>query len=208
MLHSPSRLFSLAMAVVGLLLFVVAGLVGGPDNLRDVAAIHSLAAERTASIGLTGQAIIVTRFGGASVLLGILLFVVALLAYKRRWRSAIALAAIVLGGRIAVEALKLAIDRPRPDFTSFPVEISSLSFPSGHSANSMITFLALALIVAPAKTRAVAIAAAVAASTLIGATRPLLGVHWPSDVIGGWAFGVAWVVAGVALSRRWRAAAK
>lgn len=72
----------------------------------------------------------------------------------------------------------------------------------------MITFLALALIVAPAKTRAVAIAAAVAASTLIGATRPLLGVHWPSDVIGGWAFGVAWVVAGVALSRRWRAAAK
>lgn len=119
MLHSPSRLFSLAMAVVGLLLFVVAGLVGGPDNLRDVAAIHSLAAERTASIGLTGQAIIVTRFGGASVLLGILLFVVALLAYKRRWRSAIALAAIVLGGRIAVEALKLAIDRPRPDFTSF-----------------------------------------------------------------------------------------
>ena len=208
MLHAPSRLFSLAVAIAGLLLFMAAGLVGGPDNLRDVAAIHSLAAERTANIGLTGQAITVTRFGGASALLGILLIAVAVLAYARRWRSAIALTAIVLGGRIAVELLKLAIDRPRPAFTPYPVEISSLSFPSGHSANSMITFLALALIVAPAKYRAVAIAAAVAASTLIGATRPLLGVHWPSDMVGGWTFGIGWVVGLVALSRRWRNAAE
>ena len=208
MLQTPRRFLSLALFIVGVLLFVVAGLLGGPDNARDVAAIHSLAAERAAQIGLTGQAIIITRFGGAPMLAGILLIAVALLAYARRWRSAISLALIVLGGRIAVEALKLAIERPRPHFSPYPVEIASLSFPSGHAANSMITFLALALIVAPARYRAAAVVAATSASVLIGSTRPLLGVHWPSDVVGGWAFGIAWVVIGVELSRRWIATPK
>ena len=204
----PRRFLSLALIIAALLLFLVAGLVGGPDNMRDVAAIHSLAAERATHTGLTGQAIVITRFGGAPYLFAILLIAVALLAYARRWRPAISLAGIVLGGRIAVELLKLAIERPRPHFSPYPVEIASLSFPSGHSANSMITFLALALVVAPAKYRAAAIVAAVAASIAIGSTRPLLGVHWPSDVIGGWAFGIAWVVALVELSRRWRALAE
>ena len=208
MSQSPGRLLSLALLIAGLLLFVFAGIVGGPDSPRDVAAIHSLAADRATHIGLTGQAIVITRFGGASALLGTLLIAIGMLAYARRWRSAISLAAIVLGGRIAVELLKLAIDRPRPHFSPHPVEIFSLSFPSGHSANSMITFLALALIAVPNRFRAAAIATAVAASALIGSTRPFLGVHWPSDVIGGWAFGIVWVVVGVELTRRWRAAAK
>ena len=203
MLQTPGRFLSLALSIAALLLFMVAGLLGGPDYAPDVAAIHSLGAERAAQLGLTGRAIIITRFGGAPMLAGILLIAVALLAYARRWRSAISLTLIVLGGRIAVEALKLAIERPRPHFSPYPVEIASLSFPSGHAANSMITFLALALIVAPARYRAAAIAAATAASVMIGSTRPLLGVHWPSDVVGGWAFGIVWVVIGVELSRRW-----
>ena len=197
-----------ALIFAALLLFLVAGLVGGPDNLRDVAAIHSLETERTARTGLTGQAIFITRFGGAPYLFAILLIAVAWLAYGRHWRSAISLGAVVLGGRIAVELLKLAIGRPRPHFSPYPVETASLSFPSGHSANSMITFLALALIAAPAKYRAPAIAGAIAASVLVGFTRPLLGVHWPSDVVGGWAFGVAWVVVGAELTRRWQNTAK
>ena len=204
----PDRFVSWAVVVAALLLFVVAGLVGGPDNMRDVAAIHSLAAERAAHVGLIGQAIVITHVGGAEMLIAILLAAIAWLAYSRRWRPAISLATIVLGGRIAVELLKLAIQRPRPFFSPYPVEIASLSFPSGHAANTMITFLALALIAAPAKVRAVAIAAAAATSVLVGVTRPLLGVHWPSDVVGGWAFGIAWVVVGVELSRRWRGAAK
>lgn len=197
-----------ALIVVTVLSLLGAGLVGGPDNIREVAAIHSLEAERTARLGLTGQATVITRFGGAAYLFAILLIAVAWLAYARHWRSAISLAAIVLGGRIAVELLKLAIGRPRPHFSPYPVEVASLSFPSGHAANSMITFLALALIAAPAKYRSPAIAAAIAASVLVGLTRPLLGVHWPSDVVGGWAFGIAWVVVGAELTRRWRSATK
>ena len=191
------------MIVAALLLFVLAGLVGGPDNLREVAAINSLEAYRTYHVTLTGQAIMVTHVGGAPMLFAILVAAAAWLAILRRWRPVIGLVTIVLGGRIAVELLKLAIERPRPFFSPYPVEIASLSFPSGHAANTMITFLALALIAAPAKGRATAIAVAATASVLIGVTRPLLGVHWPSDVIGGWAFGIAWVMTGVALSRPW-----
>ncbi len=199
----PDRFISWTLVVAALLLFVVAGLVGGPDNMRDVAAIHALEAERAARIGLTGQAVMMTQLGGAPMLIAILFVAVAWLAYVRRWRPAISLAAIVLGGRVAVELLKLAIQRPRPFFSPYPVEIASLSFPSGHAANTMITFLALALLIARPGFRLVAIAAAAAISVLIGVTRPLLGVHWPSDVVGGWAFGTAWVMIGFELSRRW-----
>lgn len=199
----PDRFFSWTLLVVALLLFVVAGLVGGPDNMRDVAAIHSLAAERAARIGLTGQAVQITHFGGAPMLIACLVVAVAWLAYARRWRPAISLVAIVLGGRVAVELLKLAIQRPRPFFSPYPVDIASLSFPSGHAANTMITFLAMALFIAPPRARVVSLAAAAAISVLIGVTRPLLGVHWPSDVVGGWAFGTAWVMIGFELSRRW-----
>ncbi|MCY7281204.1 MAG: phosphatase PAP2 family protein [Sphingomonas bacterium] len=208
MSHFSDRSLSLVAIVTALLLFVVAGLFGGPDYARDVIAIHSLAIERATHLGLTGRAIFITHFGGAGGMFTILLIALALLAFLRRWRAALALAGIVILGRMTVELLKLLIDRPRPYFGPYPVEIASLSFPSGHSANSMITFLALALIVAPVRYRSAAVATAVAGSILIGVTRPLLGVHWPSDVIGGWAFGIAWVVGGVALSRRWFSAAE
>lgn len=193
---------------VAILVFAAAGLIGGPDFGRDVAAIHALASERAAHIGLTGKAIVITEIGGAPNMMTILAIAVSLLAFKRRWRDAVTLSAIVLGGRVAIELLKLAIDRPRPVFTPYPVEVASLSFPSGHAGNSMITFLALALIAAPARWRRAAVAGAIALSLAIGATRPLLGVHWPTDVVGGWAFGIGWVVALVALSRRWCNAAE
>lgn len=202
----PKHFLPLLVVIIASSLFVVAGLVGGPDNARDVAAIQSLAAERSMQLALTGRAIVITHVGGAPGLVAILLIALASLALARRWRDAMSLAGIVLGGRILVEILKIFINRPRPSFGPYPVEVVSLSFPSGHAANSMITFLAIALIAAPARMRVAAIIGAILASGVIGATRPLLGVHWPTDVIGGWAFGIGWVVALVALSRRWRGA--
>lgn len=208
MQQSRDHILSGAAIVLALLLFALAGLIGGPGNLHDVAAIHSLAAERAANIGLTGRAIVITQLGGAPGMMVILAIAIASLALARRRRDALSLGAIVLGGRIAIELLKIAINRPRPVFTPYPVEIASLSFPSGHAGNSMITFLAIALVAVPRPWRGSAIVLAVVLSVAIGATRPLLGVHWPSDVIGGWAFGIAWVVAMVALLGRWRGAAK
>lgn len=204
----PVRLFAILLVAFCLLLFALAGMIGGPSNPYDVTAIHRLAAERAARIGMTGQAVLVTQIGGVGILVSILLLAVALLAYARRWRDAVSLTGIVIGGRLAIELLKLVIDRPRPSFGPYPVDVASLSFPSGHAGNSMVTFLTLALVAAPARMRTVAVPVALLASLVIGATRPLLGVHWPSDVLGGWAFGIGWVVALSALTRRWRDAAE
>ena len=52
-----------------------------------------------------------------------------------------------------------------------------------------------------------AIAAALLLTFLIGLSRPMLGVHWPSDVIGGWSFGALWVLLIYAIGERWRAKA-
>lgn len=208
MRHSPVSFLTLAIVIGATLLFGLAGLIGGPDFARDVGTIFRLATERSSNPGLTVQAIRVTEVGGAPAMITILVITTGLLAYLRRWRDATALAGIVLGGRLAIEALKLIIHRPRPIFTPYPVEVSSLSFPSGHAGNSMITFLAIALVAAPAKWRALAVSLAILASIAIGATRPLLGVHWPTDVVGGWAFGIAWVVTLSALSRPWRGASE
>lgn len=208
MRQSPDRFLTIVAVFTALLLFALAGLIGGPHFARDVAAIHSLAAERAADTRLTIEAITITEIGGAPGMMTILAISLGMLALAKRWRDGLSLFGIVIGGRIAIELLKLAIDRPRPFFGPYPVKVASVSFPSGHAGNSMITFLALAFIAAPARWRMPAIAAAVLTSVTIGATRPLLGVHWPTDIIGGWSFGIAWVVAMVALTDPWRGAAK
>ncbi len=204
----PSHFLTLSIMVIALLLFIVAGMIGGQGFALDFNAILALGDARATHVAVTAPAIAVTEVGSAEGLLSILALATLLLCIARRFRDAGSLVAIVIGGRLAIELLKLAIYRPRPFFAPYPVDVSSLSFPSGHAGNSMTTFLALALIAAPERWRRTAVACAMIGSLAIGATRPLLGVHWPTDVIGGWSFGLFWVVGFAALSARWRAAAK
>lgn len=193
------------IVAIALIVFVLAGLLGGPGAAFDVNLIHSLAADRAAHPGLTAVVIPVTNAGGAGGMIALLVNVAGLLAFQRRWRAALVFAGIVLSGRAIDELIKLLVDRPRPAFDAHPVSVTSLSFPSAHAANSMITLLAIALLIVPARMRTVAICLALAITGVIGSTRPFLGVHWPSDVVGGWAFGIAWVVTLAKASHYWRA---
>jgi undecaprenyl-diphosphatase len=118
-------------------------------------------------------------------------------------RAAILLLGITLIGRMLVEGMKLGVQRSRPDASDHLVEVYSLSFPSAHAANSMILWLTLALLLPQRHWRPAAVAAALLVSFAVGISRPMLGVHWPSDVIGGWAFGAAWVLVMVDLTGRW-----
>ena len=145
-----------------------------------------------------------TELGGSSWLVPLTLVVAGWLLWRRQGRRAATLLAVTLGGRGLVELLKWSLGRARPATIDYPVIVHSLSFPSGHAANSMIVYLALALIAAPLLTRARwPLRAAVALSLAIGMTRPILGVHWPSDVLAGWALGVAWTLGAVWLLGRW-----
>jgi undecaprenyl-diphosphatase len=88
-------------------------------------------------------------------------------------------------------------------------EVHYQSFPSGHAANSMIVYLALALLAFDdPRHRRWAVAGALLLSFLIGLSRPMLGVHWPSDVVAGWAFGLLWTLLVLGLSSRWERRAK
>jgi undecaprenyl-diphosphatase len=136
--------------------------------------------------------LIVAGFGGAWLL----------------WRSGHrhlpwVLIAIILTGRGLAEAQKYWIARLRPDLEPHLVVVKTSSFPSGHATSSMIFYLtvALALTMGTRWHRAAA-AGAILLSLAIGTSRVMLGVHWPSDVIGGWAFGMLWVLLTLRLAER------
>jgi undecaprenyl-diphosphatase len=188
-------------------LFVLLALVGGAGSGFDRAVVIWWTVWRAGAPGTTSALVAFTQLGGFTVLLGIVGLATAWLLWRGEQRDALLFAGTVLSGRLTVEGLKLLVARPRPSFDAHPVTVLSNSFPSAHSANSMTTFLALALFVAPVRWRRQAVAGAVALSLMVGSTRPMLGVHWPTDVLAGWLFGLTWVGVAWALSQRGRSAA-
>lgn len=185
---------SAAPLIVLLAIFVAAGLVGGASFQPDVSAIRELQEWRTHSPQLTLAMIALTQLGSAYATLGSGLAAALWLGVRGDRACAALLAGVVVSERLLVDGLKLLLDRARPAFDAHPVMTHSSSFPSGHSANTMAVFLAIALIAVPERWRRQAVVLALSMSTLIGFSRPYLGVHWPSDVVGGWALGAAWAM--------------
>ena len=184
------------------LIFFLAGLLGGPANQFDVGIIHWLAGIRHSYPQFTSFTVVLTQLGSVYATLGLSLLASALLVVRKKNRAAALLAATVIFERLTADGLKLVMGRPRPAFDLHPVVTHSSSFPSGHSANSMTAFVAIALIAAPPAWRRPALATAICLSLIIGITRIFLGVHWPSDVVGGWSLGLMIVGLSVIAGRR------
>ena len=184
------------------LVALLAGLFGGPHNSLDVAAIHRLAIIRHSQPQLTSFVAILTQLGSAYATLGLATLASLWLLWRGNRDKAALLAATVVVERVTMDGMKLVIGRPRPWLEAIPAMPQSSSFPSGHSGNSMAVFVAIALIAAPPTWRRPALALAIFASILIGLTRPFLGVHWPSDVIGGWSLGLMMVGLAIAIGKR------
>jgi undecaprenyl-diphosphatase len=175
-----------ALFLIWLAMLLIGGSASALDG-RILGLLH--AGDRPA---LSGAAALLTAVGGWVALTVFALLATAFLFLRDRRRKAALLLVVVLGGRMSVELQKYLGGRPRPAELDQLVAVHSKSFPSGHAANSMITCLAIALLLLP---RRLAIAAAILLSLLIGLSRIMLGVHWPSDVVGGWAFGLFWTLA-------------
>ena len=185
------------MALVLLLIAIgiACGVVGGPGNPIDVALIHDGIAARAAAPVSTEAGLVLNYAGGVAATIGLGVVAAVVLWRRNQTRLAIIVVAIALGGRILIEGIKLSVHRLRPALDAHPVTLHSLSFPSAHAANSMIVFPLLAMIFAPAARRLPWVVLGVVLSLLIGASRSLIGVHWPSDVLAGWSFGAAWLIA-------------
>ncbi|NUQ17907.1 MAG: phosphatase PAP2 family protein [Sphingomonas sp.] len=135
-----------------------------------------------------------TFLGEPTVLIGAGFIIAGWLWHRGRGRFAVGLLLVILVGRGLAEAQKYWIARARPTLEPHLVIVKTSSFPSGHATSSMIFYLTLALALAPHEWRRTAAAGAVLLSLLVGLSRVMLGVHWPSDVIGGWSFGLLWVL--------------
>lgn|SRR4030095_3230088 len=172
-----------------LALFVAVAIVGGPANRVETGLMQQLAEARADWPRLTGLVGGVTTLGGAYATLGVTCAASFWLLLRGAPARALLLALTVIAERLMVEGLKDWIGRPRPHF-GIDWLPPSLAFPSGHSAHSMTAFLATALIAAPATRRGPWAMSALVLSVVVGLSRVYLGVHWPSDVIGGWALGL------------------
>lgn len=145
----------------------------------------------------------VTQLGSFPVVMALAAIGALLLTWRRETRAALLLLALPMSSGLLVELLKRWIGRLRPhDQEHLLVEVQSYAFPSGHTANATVVWLGLALLlVRGPRARLFAIAAAALLAVAIGLSRNMLGVHWPSDVVGGWALGLFWILLLARLAR-------
>ncbi|MFD7130704.1 phosphatase PAP2 family protein [Streptomyces sp. NPDC059894] len=135
--------------------------------------------------------------------------VAAWLVWRRAaWWTAAWLVTVSAVGTVLQQGLKAAVGRERPRWPD-PVDSAHYAaFPSGHALTATVVLgLLLWLLyrhgVRPAVWRT-AVAVAVVSVAGVGLTRVWLGVHWPSDVLGGWLLGTTVVALAIAAHLRWR----
>ncbi len=138
----------------------------------------------------------ITALGGGFVLTIITIFVSIFLILQKRYDAFWLLLAATIGGTVIGFWLKDIYDRERPDLIYRLVTVTSFSFPSGHSMMSAVLYLTQAAIVArfqkERKIRIYILSIALFLTFIIGLSRVYLGVHYPTDVLGGWTIGLAW----------------
>ncbi|NUT00913.1 MAG: phosphatase PAP2 family protein [Sphingomonas sp.] len=140
----------------------------------------------------------ITSLGSASVLVTVTLVVLGYLLTRRHAERAILTFVAVSLGYALSTTLKSIFSRPRPDIVTHLVNVTSASFPSGHAMNSAVVYLTLAALLAQAerdkRARVYILACGLSLTGLVGISRVYLGVHWPTDVMAGWAVGAIWAL--------------
>jgi len=137
----------------------------------------------------------VTLLGGWYFVMPVMAVAALIVWIRGRPWTALLLFVGTFVGRTLTEVQKYELGRLRPDQHPHLVNVYNLSFPSGHAANSMMAYLAIAmLLVRDERKRLRWTIAALLLSLVIGLSRIILGVHWPSDVVAGWSYGALWAL--------------
>ncbi len=136
-----------------------------------------------------------THLGDTETIVGIAIAVGAFGLWRwRRPAVPLFLLSVVLGQMLISNTIKVVIDRARPELRP-RAEFTGTSFPSGHTTAATATYLAVALVLAigsSPRARAALAGAALAIGVAVGCTRVLLGVHFFSDALAGFAIGLSW----------------
>jgi undecaprenyl-diphosphatase len=200
--HGPGRrsltplLAVTAAALVFTILLVLVRLQWRPLESVDhgaAARINGLIAGHAALVSVVKA---VTWLGSDGVLWTIIGVSAVFLAFRRRWRLVAYLLVTGAGALVMDPILKDLVGRLRPVVAHPIAHGGGNSFPSGHSLGSIVCYGAVFLVFLPAargRWRTVLRAVVVTLVALIGISRILLGVHYLSDVLGGWTLGIAWL---------------
>ncbi len=199
----------LILFVVALLAFGFAMLgsevMEGETRSFDLHALQTAAMLRASNDGLTSVMRDLSGMGSTVVLTLVTSATVGYLALVNARAVAIWVASAVLSGTVLVSVFKASFGRVRPDIAFAALQESSLSFPSGHASMSAIVYLTLGALIASTRRRGsqrlYILFVAALMTALVGVSRVALGVHWATDVLGGWAFGSAWAIAWLLLAQ-------
>ncbi|WPZ33903.1 phosphatase PAP2 family protein [Thalassobaculum sp. OXR-137] len=180
---------------------VLASEVGEGETLtfdRSVLMFFRVDGDPTLAIGpewMFEMARDITALGSFTLLCLLVVAVAGILLILRRNDIAAYLVTAIASGTALSTGLKLIFDRPRPDLTGI-VQVFTSSFPSGHATMSAVTFLTLGACLAAAtdnrRLKTFAYVYAMLLTILVGSSRVYLGVHYPTDVVGGWIVGASW----------------
>jgi undecaprenyl-diphosphatase len=139
-----------------------------------------------------------TALGGVGILTFITVASVIFLVLHGKHRVALFVAVTIASGIALSFAMKAGFDRPRPDLVPHGSVVYTASFPSGHSMMSALVYLTLGALLARLQPdrwmKAYVLLLAILVTLAVGVSRVYLGVHWPTDVLAGWAAGAAWAI--------------
>ena len=189
-----ASLAAVALGGIGAFLALSRAIGSEQGSAFDRAVVRKVGRVRGPMSNVIARAI--TFFGAASGAVGISVTTTAAALARKRPRLASQIAVGALGGIAAELGFKRIFRRSRPTVLSHLEKVHSTSFPSGHSMAAASLYLTLAFVASRSpRLRARRSALLVGGSGLaamVGATRVYLGVHWPTDVLGGLALGTAW----------------
>jgi undecaprenyl-diphosphatase len=140
----------------------------------------------------------ITALGGYAILTPLTISVAIYEWIRNRRQTALLVIVATVGGILLSTVLKSAFDRPRPDLVPHGSYVLTKSFPSGHAMMAATIYLTIGAMMAQAeKMRSLKIfflSLGVLLTVLVGISRLYLGVHWPTDVLAGWAAGATWAL--------------
>lgn len=202
-------LFAVAVLLVavpfGLLLDQV--MRSGPLTRADTSAADQLHDLVRRSPGVVGPLRVVTFLGTPLWLAAVVITTAAYALARHRLRLALFVVVTAAAGGLLNTAVKTAVDRERPDLDPPVATAGGFSFPSGHATSSTVSYGAVTLVLLPAVPRPArrpVVAGVVGLVAAIGVSRLALGVHYVTDVLGGYALGSAWLAASTAAFSIWR----
>ena len=140
----------------------------------------------------------ITNIGRGTITAAFAIGLTAWLWFRGHRNEAIFLLVANLGSGVLDWSAKAIFARPRPplDLVTRITNPESFSFPSGHALSAMVLYTSVALVTArlgPLRLTCAMIVLALVMIPTMSITRVYLGVHYPSDVLAGWALGGAWV---------------